>query len=177
MSSEVDAVLVLQSSKLLHEARCVSLLYAAIQQQVPVIPINLTSDNSITRSVVCYDFEAARSMMHDLSKHMHPRAIDAIQVTTSATAEAVGAELGDFLPNIISKPLALHATVSEVNAQMEDVVSTVRNAVHSTKDPDAPPVKISEGVPPSGGAAGSDSDDDCEEMEEAEVVRSCFKIL
>lgn len=38
------------------------------------------------------------------------------------------------------------------------------------EDPDAPSVKISEGVPPSGGTAGSDSDDDYEEMEEAEAV-------
>jgi len=38
------------------------------------------------------------------------------------------------------------------------------------EDPDMPSIKISEGVPPSGGATTLDSDDDYEEMEEAEAV-------
>jgi hypothetical protein len=126
VAEEVDCVLLIQTSQVLYEPRCLARLYAAAKHRVPIVPVVLMSSKKEDQDMM-YNFETAKPMLEDLSDYLEPPgAAAALEVAAGTSAAAIGLSLSLLLPNIISKPYGLGATVNETDAQMTEIERTMR---------------------------------------------------
>ncbi len=125
VAEQVDCVLLLQTSKVLYEPRCLARLYAAAKCRVPIVPVFLMSSNKEQQDLV-YNFEVAKPMLENLGDYLEESTASALVAATGTSIEAVGLALSLLLPNIISKPYQLAGSVNENDAQMTEIERTLR---------------------------------------------------
>ena len=125
VSEEADCAVLIQTSQVLYEPRCLARLYAAARHGIPIVPIVLMSDKEEEQQLM-YNFETAKPMLESLGNNLEAPAAAALEAATGTSIEAVGLALSLLLPNIISKPYGLGATVNEIDAQMAEIERTVR---------------------------------------------------
>ena len=78
---------------------------------------------------VLYRFEAASGMLHDLPAHLGAAAVTSVESAANMSASAVGTVVGAVVPNIISRPVPIDASITEFEAAMADVEQTMRKFV------------------------------------------------
>jgi hypothetical protein len=125
---ETDCVLLLQSSKVMLEPRCLAKLFVATSKDLPIVPVVLMKSKAEHDSLM-YDFATAQPMMEDLAAHLDDEAAAAVATATGKPINEVGLALSMVLPNIISKPLGLEVAAGETNAQMAEIERTLRHSV------------------------------------------------
>lgn len=131
---ETDCVLLLQTSKVMYEPRCLAKLYAVCRDRLPIVPVVLMKSKH-EHDALMYDFATVKPMMEDLSAHLEPAVVRSVEAATGTTVTAVGLALSLLIPNIISKPLGLQVAAGERNAQMAEIERTLRRSTSSGQTP------------------------------------------
>jgi hypothetical protein len=133
VATQTDTVLLLQSAQVLAEPRCLARLYSASTNRVPIVPVLLTgtagdtADGSVDqRKFDQWNFEQAKSTFSELGAHLSSPSIASLEQATGVATAAVGSELLQTIPNVISKPLSVGGTDTEFEAQMCDIELTLR---------------------------------------------------
>ena len=124
VAKEADTILLLQSAQVLAEPRCLARLYSASTNRVPIVPVLLTGGAAGTFDH--WNFEQAKSTFSELGAHLSSRSIASLEQATGVATAAVGDELLQAIPNVISKPLSVAGTDTEFEAQMCDIELTLR---------------------------------------------------
>ena len=124
---DTDIVLVLQSSEVLLEPRCLARLYSASINRVPIVPILLTGGGKDAGgSFTQWSFEQAKLTFSELGATLSSQAITSLERATGAATTTIGDELLQAIPNVISKPLTVGGVTTEFEAQMCDMELTLR---------------------------------------------------
>ena len=137
-SKRVLAVLVLQTSDMLKEPGCVSQLYAALDYNIPLIPIVLSGP----AFAFVYDYSAAKTLMADLTV-LGERVVDTLESRCRGASVAdVSALLTQRIPTQISQPLLMEgggvssASRAEYSMQMLIIASSIKGYCKEV-DPEA----------------------------------------
>ena len=130
-------MLLLQTSKVMYEPRCLAKLYAVCRDRVPIVPVVLMKSKS-EHDAPMYDFATAKPMMEDLAGVLDAGTAAIVTDTTGTPVDAVGLALSLLLPNIISKPLGIGVAAGEIDAQMAEIERTLRRSITSTGDAQVP---------------------------------------
>ena len=129
-AENADCVLVVQTANILREPRCLAAMYAAAEAGIPITPLVLLPSTAEHKPLQ-YDFETAKSHLNTLATSLDTHARQSLFVATAKPVEIVGGILSCLIPNIISKPLGLGVTDNLIDAQMADVVRTLRKRMAS----------------------------------------------
>ena len=105
VADSVDAVILVQTSSVLFEARSLARIYSAVRNHVPVVAVQLTSSRPAELDLL-YKFDAAESLMQNMERQLPPNVTAAVQKATHQTIAAVGKELLRTIPAIISKEVS-----------------------------------------------------------------------
>ena len=118
-ATQTGVVLLLQTKNVLSNAHCLSQLYKAAANSVPIVPAYLTSKLK-EHSKYMYSFEETTGFLRDLVSNLSAEATAEIQNTTGTKVETVGMSLCLLMPSIISKPLTCDS-LSEREPQLAQI--------------------------------------------------------
>ena len=121
-----DVIVIVQSANVLSRPYCLLELYTAITQGVPVVGVSLASGSAAHS----YSFEeSARFLTHldSLLEHNNPGASNLL-TQNGVDMEDCAYVLACTLPKIISTKLELGASRNILQATMDDIAATMKNA-------------------------------------------------
>ena len=128
-----DAIIIVQSANVLSRPYCLLELYTAITQGVPVVGVTLASGSAAHS----YSFEeSARFLTHldSLLEQNHPGASQLL-TQNGVDMEHCAYVLSCTLPKIISTKLEPGASQNILQATLDDIAATMRNASLPTLPP------------------------------------------
>ena len=166
VAADCDCVLLLQTSQVLKQPRCLARLYTAVKHSIPIVPVVLLSSDK-EHSDLLYNFEAVKPYLNALDDGLDQAAADALYEACGAKALGLGTTLATVLPNIISKPLGLYECTEpgrllhhrqDVNAQMAEVEQTVHRAIDAANSAAAAVAADGAATPAAAGEAGEKDD-------------------
>eukprot|EP01047_Picozoa_sp_COSAG01_P016086 COSAG01_NODE_816_length_13389_cov_7.068849_5_plen_393_part_00 len=128
---DVDALVLLQTKDVVQEPSCLAKTYLAAKLRVPIVPVCLMS-KSKKPGVDIWDFEQAKSLLQNLSRHMSAGGQSRLVAENNGTPVAVvGTTLAKIIPSMISKPLDVDSVDGDsvFHAQMLDIELSLRHVI------------------------------------------------
>ena len=124
-SGSVVAVILLQNSSVLHDARCLAVLHAALTSEVKLVPIRLSFAEP-EKQALHYQFAAQHALMADLGAGLSAPVKSALEKLALASVQEVSVALSSHVPNAISKTLEADPGAPERQTQLLDIARTLR---------------------------------------------------
>jgi hypothetical protein len=142
-ATQADVVLLMQTKNVLSNPHCLSQLYKAAANGVPIVPAYLTSKLK-EHNKYMYRFEETTGFLRDLASNLSAEAIAEIQNTTGTKVDTVGMSLCLLMPNIISKPLTCDSLSDREPqlAQIDEILRQNCGTIHVQEEGKPPEVQV-----------------------------------